>query len=197
MPSPPATHGQPPAPGTKEFSLYAQRAFAGRFSDTPAVRDLWEEARRFGGNDPPPSRDGFNRVRDRFWRLMRDDTSKNGQIVRAILKEAGFDVGGEGAPRLNLERKPSASVTRTGLTAADIGARMLKETAIDRDGRQLTPEQRAVRDDAERSLDIDHAYPAARAVKDLGNPEMWLDAANLQFMGGDDNRWHKGDRYLK
>ena len=76
---------------------------------------------------------------------------------------------------------------------------MLRETAIERRGRNLTAEQRVVRETAERALDIDHAFPAAKAAKDAANPQpqKWLDPANLQFMFGDDNRWHKGDRHDK
>ncbi len=202
-----------PALGTKQFAAFAQRAYSRRFSETKAVRELWKQARFYGGDDPPNSRPGFNRVRDRFWTLVRDVENANGQIVKAILEEAGFDLSGSGAPTLKLSARSAPPATRTGLTASDIGARMLKETAIDRRGKNLTAKQRAVRQRTERALDVDHAYPAARATKEAAKaaeeaakagkapvnpqPQMWLDAANLQFMFGDDNRWHKGDRYTK
>ena len=92
--------------------------------------------------------------------------------------------------------RSASTTTCTGLTAADISARMFRETAINRRGKNRTQAQRAARQTTERTLDVDHAYPAARATLEK-QPEKWLDAANLQFMFGDDNRWHKGDRYTK
>jgi hypothetical protein len=56
--------------------------------------------------------------------------------------------------RSSSSTRSASTTTCTGLTAADISARMLRETAINRRGKNRTQAQRAVRQTTERSLDV-------------------------------------------
>jgi hypothetical protein len=197
-----------PALGTAEFSSYAQRSYTGRFADTPAVGRLWKRA----SHDQPNSREGFNRSRDRFWNLVHDDSEasqdttsnsvqeirNDARVVSAILELAGFDLSGEGAPKLRLESDPK--IDTASVKYAAIHDRIHKEANIPtRKGRPLSNAERARREVVYRSLDIDHRIPAsyAKGMSDetKSRLKLWLKAQNLQFMFGDDNRFHKRDTY--
>ena len=111
-----------------------------------------------------------------------------------MLDAAGLVLSGTGAPTLRLE----SAVTYESVDPRriEVEKRLHEERAVNRPSKPLTDKQRAYRDRVSRSLDIDHAVPASRAAAD-GQPFAWLAAANLQFMFGDDNRYHKGDRYSR
>jgi RHS repeat-associated protein len=85
---------EPPA-GASEFSRFAQRAFAGNFDQTEALRTLWNEAAR----GKPSTREGFAQAREAFWRSVNTGTGENAATVRGILREAGYELqGGSNAP---------------------------------------------------------------------------------------------------
>jgi hypothetical protein len=82
-------------------SLQAQRAFEGRFSETAALRQLWERCAR----DESTKKQGFDRSREKFWKAVNQPTDEDARQVRDILKRAGyeFDNGTSNAPKLALK----------------------------------------------------------------------------------------------
>jgi hypothetical protein len=93
-----AAQGNVPERGTPEFLLFAQKAYAGRFGETEAIRSLSQEA----AAGQPNNRSGFNEARDKFWAAVRDENDPRAQVVRGILDEAGIDLSGDGPPSLTL-----------------------------------------------------------------------------------------------
>ena len=81
-------------------SQFAQKAFASRFSETPALKKLWEQAAQGLANSPA----GFAEARSNFWQLVNSGTSSEAATVRSILKEAGYELqGGSNAPLLKMQ----------------------------------------------------------------------------------------------
>jgi hypothetical protein len=183
----------PPESKREEFSKFAQRAFAGRFSTTAAINALWLEAQE----GKPDSRRGFNGARDKFWALVRRD-SRDAQTVRAVLEAAGFDLAGDGAPRLRDDLLPADAGPSAGPAYEAVSERLRRESSSRR-RTPLTPEERPHRRLVQGRLEIDHAFPGNYKGKPPGGKPVparrWLNPENLQFMLGDDNEWHKGNRY--
>jgi RHS repeat-associated protein len=83
-----------------ELSKIAQRAFANTFSQTPALDALWRRAAMGKANSP----EGFDKARERFWEVVNSSSDPDAVVVRAILKEAGYELqGGKLAPLLKLQ----------------------------------------------------------------------------------------------
>lgn len=83
-----------------EDTRMAQKAFASRFSETPVLRDLWNEAAR----DVPNTSRGFDAARAKFWKSINNGTSKNAQDARKILRQMGYELqGGSNAPLLKMK----------------------------------------------------------------------------------------------
>jgi hypothetical protein len=94
QPGPAPTSPDGPTP---DYLKAAQEAFAGRLSDTPALKQLWERAAN--------GRTSFPSARAEFWRLVNNDTGPDAQAVRDILHTAGFDThpGTSNAPTLDVD----------------------------------------------------------------------------------------------
>jgi hypothetical protein len=93
----------------------SREAFAGRFAETDALRDLWERA--------AADRSSFPSAREEFWRLVNNDSSPDAQAVRELLHVAGFEThtGTANAPTLHVEgyeavRAEDANRVRADLT---------------------------------------------------------------------------------
>jgi hypothetical protein len=106
---------------TSESSM-AQRALASRFSETPALKSLWEQASR----DLPNTKVGFATARSNFWEVVNNGTSRDAQTVRNILREAGYQLqGGSLAPMNQMEgwdNRTSREVTDRRLTIDHAGS---------------------------------------------------------------------------
>ena len=80
------------------FSLYAQRAFANNFSETQALKELWERAA-----------DGYSTAefagaRSNFWKEVNNAKDATSETVRRIIKEAGYELqAGSNAPLLSMK----------------------------------------------------------------------------------------------
>jgi len=172
------------AEGGERFARYAQEAFKEAFAETPAILRLWENAKVDSeGKERANSRAGFDAARDKFWDLVRDPENKDGQVVQKILKEAGFAFGDGRAPALVAEIKPTDPEKAVKFTKQEIVQRLEAHKK-----KPMNDERREYRLGVSLALDIDHANPASLS-------HQWLDPQNLQFMFGDDNRFHKGNRY--
>lgn len=78
----------------------AAKAYQSRFSETPALKALWQQA----AQGLPSTTEGFAQARSRFWRLVNEGTSADAKAVREILKEMKFELQeGTNAPMLKLE----------------------------------------------------------------------------------------------
>jgi hypothetical protein len=175
-----------PERGTPEFSRFAQKAYASRFSETEDIRSLWQEA----AAGQPNNRSGFDRARDNFWAAVRDEENPRADTVRGILEEAGIDLSGRGAPSLEMGRDPHEDERLLGEFKEGSADRAIDDPTVAR-MRDLPDDRREYRLSAIAAVDIDHAMPASVAAHN-GDPTKWLDPSNLQFMFGDDNRWFKG-----
>lgn len=71
-------------------SKVAQKAYFSRFSETPALKKLWEQA----AEDLPNTPEGFAKARANFWRLVNSDSSAEAVFVRDMLKEAQYELQG-------------------------------------------------------------------------------------------------------
>jgi len=81
-------------------SKIAQKAYFSKFSETPALKKLWEQAAK----DLPKTADGFAKARRNFWQLVNNDTSAEAVFVRNMLKEAQYEVqAGSNAPLLKMK----------------------------------------------------------------------------------------------
>lgn len=81
-------------------SKVAQKAYFSRFSETPALKKLWEQA----AEDLPNTPEGFAKARANFWRLVNSDSSAEAVFVRDMLKEAQYELqGGTNAPLLKMK----------------------------------------------------------------------------------------------
>jgi hypothetical protein len=84
----------------ESFSKAAQKAFASRFSETPALKQIWEQAAQNLPNTPA----GFAQARENFWQVVNNGTSAEAETVRKILQEAGYELqGGKSAPMLKMQ----------------------------------------------------------------------------------------------
>lgn len=84
----------------ESFSKAAQKAFASRFSETPALKQIWEQASQNLPNTPA----GFAQARENFWQIVNNGTSAEAETVRNILKEAGYELqSGKNAPMLKMQ----------------------------------------------------------------------------------------------
>jgi hypothetical protein len=81
-------------------SKAAQKAFASRFSETPALKKIWEQA----AQDLPKTPEGFANARSNFWKIVNEGTSAEAKTVRDILDKAGYELqGGQNAPLLKMK----------------------------------------------------------------------------------------------
>lgn len=85
---------------SESASKVAQKAYFSKFSETPALKKLWEQA----AQDLPKTADGFAKARRRFWQLVNSDTSAEAVFVRGMLKEAQYEIqAGSNAPLLKMK----------------------------------------------------------------------------------------------
>jgi len=165
------------------------------------LQRLWERA----SEGEPNSRRGGENTRDEFWRLVRDESESDVRLVKSILEKAGFDFDDTTkAPRLReIGAEAEASRGQDDERAAEFDriTKVLSAEAniLSREGRVPSETERANRDVVSRRLDIDHkisgSYAKGMEEQKADELRLWLKPVNLQFMLGDDNRFHKGDRY--
>jgi hypothetical protein len=85
---------------SESASKVAQKAYFSKFSETPALKKLWEQAAK----DLPKTADGFAKARRNFWQLVNGDTSSEAVFVRGMLKEAQYELqAGSNAPLLKMK----------------------------------------------------------------------------------------------
>lgn len=129
------------------FSKAAQKAFASRFSETPALKQIWEEAAQNLPNTPA----GFAEARGNFWRIVNNGKSAEAETVRKILQEAGYELqGGNTAPMLKMEgwdKRLTREITDRRLTIdhADPKSAALEKTQDSRNLRFMTQRDNSFR----------------------------------------------------
>jgi hypothetical protein len=74
------------------FSAFAQQAFSGRFSDTRALRAVWEKVTEKETRKATPSEQDYNNARGRFWKAVNEGRDDNAKTVRRILEKAGYEL---------------------------------------------------------------------------------------------------------
>ncbi len=98
------------------FSASAQKAFDSRFSETPAIRAIWQDA----SNGLPNTAKGFDKAREKFWSAINNSAHAHAEAVRKILAEAGYELqGGAKAPLLKMQewdRRASREIADRRLT---------------------------------------------------------------------------------
>jgi hypothetical protein len=95
-----ASDGESTSNLSESASKVAQKAYFSRFSETPALKKLWERA----AQDLPKTADGFAKARRNFWQLVNSDSSAEAVFVRDMLKEAQYELqAGTNAPLLKMK----------------------------------------------------------------------------------------------
>jgi len=66
----------------------ATKAYMSRFSQTPELERIWNEAAQ--NLEPTPG--GFAKSRENFWDIVNNSDSEDAQYVRQVLESAGFEI---------------------------------------------------------------------------------------------------------
>lgn len=148
-------------------NLDAQKAYNGRFSETPELNTLWMKAAE--------NKNDFNKSRNDFWKSVNHDNSHESQAVREILKNAGYKIReGNLAPILEIQKadKESLQASLEKLTneKKDVMKRAIENLSTDIKDRKEKRERQYL------TLSIDHASPQSIEKNRSTDP------SNLRFM---------------
>jgi len=99
------------------FSKFAQKAFASNFSETQAIKAVWEKA----ASGEQDNKKGFAKAREKFWNSVNNSTDKDSETIRKVLQAAGYELQkGSNAPLLSMSgwdhSRPTREITERRLT---------------------------------------------------------------------------------
>lgn len=104
-PEPTRSHQEFSNPRLSEYV----HAFHGRFSETPYIRELWEQCARASET----AQNQYTETRRKFWRGVNDGESPNALFIQEMLKAAGYELlGGSRAPVLRIPDSDATGVSR-------------------------------------------------------------------------------------
>jgi len=167
--------------GTSEYRTLGMKVLRGRFSETPAMKQLWKRA----SQGCQQSDAGYDMARERFWKLVATSTDDDARLVRTILKDAGYETPMGRAANVKmtwatkLDPKRLAKLEKT---KPDVAARLRMSAEEAR--RERTPEGLQAQ---QRKESIEHAIPrhpapgSAMEKKAAKYPNRFLDPANLRM----------------